>query len=90
VAKRSRLVGFARRRLFLPSAGEGRVPLMRLLAWEAVSALRAREEEDEAGLADGLPDYLDMNATATARDDGVVVAAVQHLRVAGFKFRTVK
>jgi len=89
-AKRSRLDGFARRRLFLPLAGEGRVPFMRLLAWKAVSALRAREEEDEAGLADGLPDDLDMNATTTSRDDGVVVAAVQRLRVAGFKFRTVE
>ena len=89
-AKRSRLDGFARRRLFLPLAGEGRVPFMRLLAWKAVSALRAREEEDEAGLGAGPPDDLDMNATTTSRDDGVVVAAVQRLRVAGFKFRTVE
>ena len=89
-AKRSRLDGFARRRLFLPLAGEGRVPFMRLLAWKAVSALRAREEEDEAGLGAGPPDELDMNATSSSRDDGVVVAAVQRLRFAGFKFRTVE
>ena len=89
-AKRAHLTNFAQRRLFLPLAGEGRVPFMRLLAWKAVSALRAREEEDEAGLADGLPDDLDMNATATARDDGAVVAAVQRLRLAGFKFRALR
>ena len=89
-AKRARLNGFARRRLFLPLAGEGHVPFMRLLAWKAVSALRAHEEEDEAGLGANPPVDLDMNATTTTRDDGVVVAAVQRLRMAGFRFRTVE
>jgi len=60
---------------------------MLLLAWKAVSALRAREEEDEAGLGAGPPDDFDMNATTTSRDDGAVMAAVQRLRVAGFTFR---
>ena len=36
------------------------------------------------------PDDFDMNATMTSRDDGAVMAAVQRLRVAGFKFRTVE
>ena len=70
--------------------GEGRVPFMQLLAWKAVSALRAREEEDEAGLEAGPPDDFDMNAMTTSRDDGAVMAAVQRLRVAGFKFRMVE
>ena len=88
--KRARLAHFARRQLYLPRAGEGREPFMRLLAWKVVLSLRATEEEEEAGLLEADPPAdLDMAATTTTtvHDDRVVVTAVQRLREAGFRFR---
>ena len=56
--------GYDGRLLFLPRASEGRVPFMHLLAWKAVSALRAAHEDIDA--QEGLPADLDLDATDTS------------------------
>jgi hypothetical protein len=53
--------GYDGRLLYLPRAADGRVPFMRLLAWKAVSALRAAHEDVDAQ-AD-LPAELALDAT---------------------------
>ena len=55
--------GYDGRLLFLPRAADGRVPFMRLLAWKALSALRAAHEDADAQ-AD-LPAELALDATAS-------------------------
>ena len=49
--------------LHLPRAGEGRVPFMRLLAWKALSALRAGSEAYEGEAA--FPVDVDVDATVS-------------------------
>ena len=56
------------RALFLPLAAEGRVPFLRLLAWKAVSALRAGAEADE-GAAAAIPSEIDVDATLSRGRD---------------------
>ena len=56
--------GYDGRLLFLPRAADGRVPFMRLLAWKALSALRAAHEDADAR-AD-LPAELTLDATASS------------------------
>ena len=56
--------GYDGRLLFLPRAADGRVPFMRLLAWKALSALRA-DHEDADAQAD-LPAELTLDATASS------------------------
>lgn len=59
-AARDAVEALAGRELFLPLAADGRVPFMRLLAWKALSALRAGAEE------------ADENATTTFPDDATL------------------
>ena len=56
------------RALFLPRAADGRVPFLRLLAWKAVSALRAGAEADE-GAAAAIPPEIDVDATLSRGRD---------------------
>lgn len=74
---------YAGRELFLPRANEGHVPYLRLLAWKAVSALRAREDERDASAE--LPDELVLNASLDDAKEAPL-KAVARLREAGYKF----
>ena len=80
--------GYDGRLLFLPRASEGRVPFMRLLAWKAVSALRAAHEDIDA--QGELPADLDLDATDTSGGSGVAMkagsAAAKRLTSAGVLF----
>ena len=64
---RSNIAALADRELYLPRAAEGCTPFMRLLAWKALSALRAGAEADEAAAAE-FPGEVGVDATL-ARDD---------------------
>ena len=63
VAARALIASLAGHELHLPRAGEGRVPFMRLLAWKALSALRAGSEAYEGEAA--FPVDVDVDATVS-------------------------
>lgn len=63
VTARAAIASLAGHELHLPRAGEGRVPFMRLLAWKALSALRAGSEAYEGEAA--FPVDVDVDATVS-------------------------
>jgi hypothetical protein len=82
VKQQEAAAAFAGRQLYLPRAHDGHVPFMRLLAWKAVSALRASEEDADAQ-AD-LPVELDLNASQD--DSAAAKRAVSRMCNAEFRF----
>ena len=87
---KAKLPSYGGQQLHLPRASEGRIPFMRLLAWKAVSALRAAHEETDS-LAD-LPSDVHLDATVTHNDEAVGAAvgasarAVDTLKRLGARF----
>ena len=71
--------------LFMPRAAEGRVPFLRLLAWHAVSALRARSESDD-DRASELPASIHADATIMAASRGRAGRAFFELASVGLVF----
>jgi hypothetical protein len=65
---RAAVAALSGRAIFLPLAAAGRVPFLRLLAWKAVSALRAGAEADE-GAAAAIPPEIDVDATLSRGRD---------------------
>ena len=68
-AARAAVAALAGRELLLPRAAEGRVPFMRLLAWKAVSALRAGADFDDDAAA-AFPAGVDVDATLERGTEG--------------------
>ena len=68
-AARAAVAALAGRELLLPRAAEGRVPFMRLLAWKAVSALRAGADFDDDAAA-AFPAGVDVDATLERGAEG--------------------
>lgn len=69
-AARNAVAALAGRDLFLPLAADGRVPFMRLLAWKALSALRAGAEDADESATTTFPDDVDLDATLTRGEGG--------------------
>ena len=83
---KAQLRSYGGQKLHLPRASEGCIPFMRLLAWKAVSALRAANEETDS-FAD-LPSDVHLDATVTHNDVavGASARAVDTLKRLGARF----
>ena len=81
--------GYDGRLLFLPRAADGRVPFMRLLAWKALSALRAAHEDADAHA--NLPVEIALDATASSGAAALAGSgAARRLTSAGVLFLPLK
>jgi hypothetical protein len=73
--------------LFLPGAADGKLPFLRLLAWKAVSALRAGAEADDEAKSVGTADVLWDASLKSGSDTAAQVGrTVEDLASAGIIF----
>jgi hypothetical protein len=82
--KRNELAKYDGKKLYLPRAGDGKVPYMRLLGWKTVSALRALEE-DRTAVAD-LPEELELDVSRDDAGEFPLRRAVADLRRVDVRF----